>query len=87
MAVSNKEIRCISAVMTITIVIMVKIIMIIVIVIILGHLVNDPFVMQITHALRNLLCDDDHLKFSINGFHPMIAMIIYEEFDPLIIFN
>ena len=54
--------------------------MIIFIIIVLGHLVNDPLVMQITHALRNLLCDDDHL----NQFDQMIALII-NEFDHLTI--
>ena len=56
------------------------IIMIIFIIIVLGHLVNDPLVMQITHALRNLLCDDYHL----NQFDQMIALII-NEFDHLTI--
>ena len=47
-------------------------VMIILIIISFGHLVNDPLVVQITHALRNLLCDDDHL----NQFDQIIALII-----------
>ena len=52
--------------------IMIMIIIIIIIVIISGHLVNNPLVMQITHALCNLLCDDDHL----NQFDQTLALII-----------
>ena len=42
-------------------------------VIISGHLVNNPLVMQITHALCNLLCDDDHL----NQFDQTLALIMW----------
>ena len=52
--------------------IMIMIIIIIIIVIISGHLVNNPLVMQITHALCNLLCDDDHL----NQFDQTLALIM-----------
>ena len=55
-----------------TMVMMIMIIIIIIIVIISGHLVNNPLVMQITHALCNLLCDDDHL----NQFDQTLALII-----------
>ena len=55
-----------------TMVMMIMIIIIIIIVIISGHLVNNPLVMQITHALCNLLCDDDHL----NQFDQTLALIM-----------
>ena len=55
-------------IMTIVTMIMIIIFMVIV----SGYLVNDPLVMQITHALCNLLCDDDHL----NQFDQTLALIM-----------
>ena len=59
-------------IMIMIIIIIIMIIIIIIIVIISGHLVNNPLVMQITHALCNLLCDDDHL----NQFDQTLALIM-----------